>query len=86
MSYTGPEDRKKFVTTPTPGVSARHAIISDQCRINRGNEGAIDEALARIREEFLQIAPKWELGNNTTFHVVLTVCSARHRLRDDVSE
>lgn len=56
-----------------PGLKAVHAIITDECRENRTDEGAINEALRRVREEFLACAPAWPLGKNTKFHIVLTV-------------
>ncbi len=36
-------------------VIAKHAIIKPGCVEGRGVEGAIDEALARLRAEFLEI-------------------------------
>lgn len=47
-----------------------HAIISDECRRNRGDEGAIQEVFARLRKQYFA-----NLKNppGTRFHVVLTV-------------
>ena len=59
--------------TTIPGIKAKHCFITDTCRQNRTDEGAIDEALARIRAEFMQVASGWDVGNETRFHVVLTV-------------
>lgn len=52
------------------GTKLAHAIITRECRANRGDEGAIDEALARVRTEYLACVanPKIE-----RFHVTLTV-------------
>ena len=36
-----------------PGLKAQHVIVTPACRSGRGVEGAIDEALRRIREEYL---------------------------------
>lgn len=55
-----------------PGIKAVHAIITDTCRENRGDEGAIDEALRRVKEEYMACAPVWPAGT-VQFHVVLTV-------------
>lgn len=55
-----------------PGQKAEHAIITPQCVVNRGQLGAIEEALRRIKLEFLGLAPIWE-GRGANFHVVLTV-------------
>ena len=61
-------------TTRLPGIKAIHAIITDNCRTLRTDEGAIDEALARIRAEALSCmgAP----GNakpDVRYHLILTV-------------
>lgn len=54
-----------------PGIKAVHAIISPTCRTNRGIEGAFDEAVRRLREEYL--ACQGEHNKDSNFHVVLTV-------------
>ena len=60
-----------------PGIKAKHAIITPGCRSGRGVEGAIDEALHLIREEYLScINPSTE---KTNFHVVLTT---EHKYKD----
>lgn len=56
-----------------PGIAAQHAIITDVCRTNRGDEGAIDEALTRLKKEFLSTVEYWPIGTGTQFHLVLTV-------------
>jgi hypothetical protein len=58
--------------TRVPGISAQHAIVSDACRTNRGDEGAIDEALARLRAEAMACMPGWS-QRGARFHFVLTV-------------
>lgn len=55
----------------TPGVTAMHAIVTDTCRANRGDEGAIDEALARLRRSALSCLGAGKPG--TRFHFVLSV-------------
>lgn len=65
--------------TEVPGIKAQHAIITDECRAGRGEEGAIDEALARIRAEYLLCVPPWRGTRGVNFHVVLTVDSLRSR-------
>lgn len=59
--------------TRLPGLKATHAIISDACRTSRGEEGAIDEATRRVRDEFLACVRAWPLHKGVKFHVVLTV-------------
>lgn len=59
------------MTTTTPGMTAHHAIITPTCRENRGIDGAINEALMRIRAEYLLCqVPE---NDGAKFHVVLTV-------------
>jgi hypothetical protein len=59
------------VSTTLPGIKAKHAVITPTCRL-RGDEVVIDEALARLRSEFLAIVPHWP-AETSEFHVVLTV-------------
>lgn len=70
-----------------PGIKAQHAIITDTCRQNRGDEGAIDEALARLKQEYLATLKFWPIGKDVTFHVALTVDKpvATRKDRDDFS-
>lgn len=58
-----------------PGIKARHAVISDLCRSGKGDEGAIDEALARLRETYLECVAGWarEGRAGVKYHVALTV-------------
>jgi len=56
-----------------PGVKAKHAVISSVCRKAHGDEGAVDEALARLRAELLTCMKGWPLEKAATFHVVATV-------------
>jgi len=57
-----------------PGIMALHAIITKQCRLNRTDEGAVDEALARIKSEYVKLMESWPVeGKPVQFHVALTV-------------
>lgn len=56
-----------------PGMTAIHAIITDDCRTGRGDEGAVDEALKRAREELKLCLGGWEHGRGAKFHVAVTV-------------
>jgi hypothetical protein len=60
-----------MIETRTPGIKAQEAVISPACRANRGVEGAIDEALRRIKEEYMKL--QIPVNENAKFHVVLTV-------------
>ena len=58
--------------TNIDGLKVRHAIVTKVCRENRGVEGAIDEALARLRAAFLDTASA-SANSDANFHLVLTV-------------
>ena len=59
------------MTTVTPGIAACHAYITRECLRQRGFEGAIDEALARIKREY--IACRASIDTGSTPHIVLTI-------------
>lgn len=71
--------RRDPIHTPVPGVSARHTVITDTCRTNRGDLGAWEEAVARLRAAYVQALPAWPVGTEVEFHLALTVCTPRHR-------
>lgn len=52
-------------------VNCVDLTISDVCRSNRGNDGAIDEALQRVREEYAELVKGWPVGKDAKFRVVL---------------
>ena len=56
-----------------PGMTAIHAIITDECRSGRGDLGAIDEALRRARKELDLCVRGRPQGKGAKFHVVVTV-------------
>lgn len=56
-----------------PGTVAKHAIIRDECRTGRGEMAAFEEAVARLRAEYIALLPGWPTGRGAQFHVVLTV-------------
>lgn len=53
-----------------PGINAKHAIITPTCRANKGADGAFDEAVGRLREEY---AACLDANPDSNFHVVLSV-------------
>lgn len=57
----------------TVEIKAKHAIVSDVCRANRTTEGAVDEALARLREEALALMARRGEGRGDKFHFVLSI-------------
>ena len=56
-----------------PGLCALHAVITDQCRENRGDAGALDEAFDRIRQQYERSVKGWRGTPGVKFHVLLTV-------------
>lgn len=58
-----------------PGAIAKHAIITDVCRNNHGNTGAIDEASRRVKEEYLECVKRIDEQNakGFKFHVIMSV-------------
>jgi hypothetical protein len=59
-----------------PGINALHAVITPVCRKNRGQDGAFDEAVRRIREEYDSVIKGWtENGkpDGINLHLVLSV-------------
>ncbi len=61
------------VSTQIPGTKAQHAYVTDTCRENRTDPGAVDEALARLREEAVAIIGQWPRGSGMRLHFVLTM-------------
>jgi hypothetical protein len=55
-----------------PGIKAKHAIISKECRQNRTAQGAFDEAAKRLQEEYLECV-KHECNESVKYHLVLTL-------------
>lgn len=56
-----------------PGIAAITTVITSDCRRGRGDTGAIDEALARVKEEMLATIPNWPVERDATFFLVFTV-------------
>ena len=56
-----------------PGISAKHAIITDTCRANRSDWGAMAEAMEHIGKEYQELCKVWPIGTDVKFHVILTI-------------
>jgi hypothetical protein len=56
-----------------PGITTKHAVIRDGCRTGRGEMEAFNEAVARIREEYVALCRGWPVGKGAQFHLVLTL-------------
>ena len=55
------------------GSCAQHCLITDVCRRGRGNAGAFDEAVARVRKVYEQCLDGWGDKQGVKYHLVLTV-------------
>lgn len=53
-------------------IKAKHAIISPVCRSNRGDMGAFEEAIERIRQEYL-LLKNLAINIDANFHIILEV-------------
>lgn len=60
-------------TTSIPGILSKHLMISDTCREAHGDEGAIDEALAKLRADYLGLLKAWPRGKGARFNIALAV-------------
>ena len=54
-----------------PGITAKHFVVSELCRQNRGIEGALEEVLGQLRIEYLSL--QLPVNQSAKFHFVLTV-------------
>lgn len=59
--------------TPIPGIAAITCVISNECREGRGDQGAIDEALSRLRSTMVDTLNRWPKTKGATFFVAFTV-------------
>lgn len=58
--------------TKTPGICAKHAIITPACQQGRGPDEAFEEAVRRLRKEYDRCREGWG-DRQPNFHLVLTV-------------
>lgn len=56
-----------------PGITAKHAIITPECRAGRTDLGAFDEALDRLRTEYLKVLDLRGEEGPANYHLVLSV-------------
>lgn len=57
-----------------PGAVVEHAIITPECRQNRGTDGALAEAIQRVTDQYWQVVHGWQLSpEQPTLHLVLTM-------------
>ncbi|HSR50924.1 MAG TPA: hypothetical protein VLV83_08845 [Acidobacteriota bacterium] len=60
------------IKSTVPGIKAQHAVITPTCRAGRGDAGAFEEAVRRLRQEY-EACCKPECNAQANFHLVLTV-------------
>lgn len=61
-----------------PGICAQHAIITEQCRQNRGDAGAFNEAMRRLFMAYEGSLVGWRSqGKEPNIHVILSVEKVR---------
>ena len=60
------------VMTTVPGMKAKHAIITPECRAGRGEDGAFDEAVHRLKLEYNECVAV-DANLNVSYHLILTV-------------
>jgi len=68
-----------FCHASIPGIAAKHVIITPTCRTNRGKDGAFEEAVKRLCEEYNAVM-NCDGADEVEFHVVLTVVRPPHPL------
>jgi hypothetical protein len=56
--------------TTLPGLKASHQMITPTCRENRGDDGAFEEAIARIRRTYDSCVGH-EANGEVTWHLAL---------------
>lgn len=59
--------------TNIEGIKAEHSIISDECRSNHGDDGALKEAIRRLEEVYNKTCNGWTIGKGAKIHIVMTV-------------
>lgn len=59
--------------TKIPGIKAKHAVITDECRVNRGDIGAFGEAQERLMVEYLELMRLRNAEKGVNYHLVLVV-------------
>ena len=56
-----------------PGTCANYCIITDDCRVNRTDEGAFEEAVKRLLGSYLQATRNFGRKRGARFHLALTI-------------
>lgn len=62
-----------------PGMQAMHVVITPTCRKNRTEDGAFDEAVRRLAEQYREICEKRSDIDECDFHMLLSLETPRHK-------
>lgn len=54
-------------------VTSHHRIITDECRANRTDVGALDEALATSRQAIEKLYGYWPAGKGAKVHIKIEI-------------
>lgn len=54
-------------------VLSHHRMITDECRANKGDDGALDEAAATAREAVRKLYQFWPAGKGAVIHIKVEV-------------
>ena len=52
-------------------LTAKHAIVTKECRENKGDEGALDEVLERLVKQYFDSLDAW--GDKANYHFKLEI-------------
>jgi hypothetical protein len=56
-----------------PGIIDVHAVISDACRVGRGEDGAEVETLRRVSDALRSLFRAWPIGRGVKIHVQVSI-------------
>ncbi len=62
-----------MIETRVPGISAKHAVITDECRAIHGDGGAFNRAAIALLSEFNAVTQQRGDEKGINYHLVLTV-------------
>lgn len=60
-------------TTTVPGSAAVRKTITDECRTNHTDQGALAVALVDLHRMYAQLVDGWKIGDRAKIHIVMTV-------------
>lgn len=65
--------RRHIKMTHIPGSLAHHSWITDDCRMGRGNDGAVNEILNRAEVQMRSIMKGWNIGRGVKINLAVTI-------------